>query len=74
MSKIYLRLPYLIYLSIASVLVGVILAPLFRDIPVQGAAVVMLAALLHKSDEGRTTPFPRQTYPTASVRGMPRAV
>jgi hypothetical protein len=42
MSKISLRFPYLIYLSIASILIGVILAPLFRDIPVQGAAVDMM--------------------------------
>ena len=42
MSKISLRFPYLIYLSIASILIGVILAPLFRDIPVQGAAVNMM--------------------------------
>lgn len=43
MSKMSLRFPYLIYLSIASMLIGVILAPLFRDIPVQGAAVDMMA-------------------------------
>jgi hypothetical protein len=43
MSKISLRMPYLIYLSIASILVGVILAPLFRDLPVQNAAVDMMA-------------------------------
>ena len=42
MSKISLRFPYLIYLSVASILIGVILAPLFRDIPVQGAAVGMM--------------------------------
>jgi hypothetical protein len=43
MSKISLRLPYLIYLSIASILIGVILAPLFRDLPVQNAAVDVMA-------------------------------
>jgi hypothetical protein len=43
MSKISLRFPYLIYLSLASVLVGVILAPLFRDIPVQGSAAGQMA-------------------------------
>ena len=31
-------------------------------------------ALLHKSSDGRSSPFPRQTYPTTSVTGMPRAV
>ena len=31
-------------------------------------------ALLHKSGEGRASPFPRRTYPTGSVTGMPRAV
>jgi hypothetical protein len=34
----------------------------------------MGVALLHKSVEGRTSPIPRQTYPMASVTGMPRAV
>lgn len=43
MSRISLRFPYLIYLSIASILVGVILAPLFRDMPVQDTAADMLA-------------------------------
>lgn len=33
MSDISLRLPYLIYLSIASLLLGVALAPLFRELP-----------------------------------------
>jgi hypothetical protein len=42
MSKISLRLPYLIYLSIASILIGVLLAPLFRDIPVQGTVMDMM--------------------------------
>jgi hypothetical protein len=31
-------------------------------------------ALLHKSADGRTSPYPGQTYPTTFVRGMPRAV
>ena len=31
-------------------------------------------ALLHKSAERRGSPFPRRTYPTASVTGMPSAV
>lgn len=43
MHKISLRLPYLIYLSIASILVGVILAPMFRELPVQDSAADMLA-------------------------------
>ena len=43
MSKVSLRMPYLIYLSIASILIGVILAPLFRDLPVQNAAVDVMA-------------------------------
>ncbi|MCK0122661.1 hypothetical protein MWU61_19085 [Loktanella sp. F6476L] len=43
MSKISLRFPYLIYLSIASVLIGVLIAPLFRDLPVQQTAVDMMA-------------------------------
>ncbi|WP_296428611.1 phospholipase D family protein, partial [Yoonia sp.] len=29
--------------------------------------------LLHKSADGRGTPFPGQTYPTVSVTGMPSA-
>jgi hypothetical protein len=31
-------------------------------------------ALLHKSANGRGTPYPRRIHPTASVMGMPRAV
>ena len=31
-------------------------------------------ALLHKASDVRGSPFPRQTYPTASVTGMPSAV
>ena len=34
----------------------------------------IIAALLHKSGGGRTSPFPGQTYPMASVTGMPSAV
>jgi hypothetical protein len=34
----------------------------------------MFTALLHKSADGHGSPFPRQTYPTASVTGMPSAV
>ncbi|MEL6452353.1 MAG: hypothetical protein AAFQ19_13940 [Pseudomonadota bacterium] len=33
----------MIYLSIASILIGVLLAPWFRDIPVQGGGVDMMA-------------------------------
>jgi len=43
MSKISLRLPYLIYLSIASILIGVIIAPWFRDLPLQQSAAEMMA-------------------------------
>lgn len=32
------------------------------------------AALLHKSAEGRSSPFPGQTYPVTSVMGVPSAV
>jgi hypothetical protein len=35
MFNISLRLPYLIYLSIGSILLGVLIAPVFRDIPMQ---------------------------------------
>ena len=31
-------------------------------------------ALLHKSCDGRASPFPGQTYPATSVMGVPRAV
>lgn len=50
MSKISLRLPYLIYLSIASIFLGVIVAPLFRDLPVQDTAADMMA---HEMQHGR---------------------
>lgn len=29
---------------------------------------------MHKSSDGKATPFPGHTYPTASVTGMPSAV
>jgi hypothetical protein len=47
MPDISLRLPYLIYLSIASILIGVLIAPLFRDIPVQDRTAEMLAHDAH---------------------------
>ncbi|MEP0963363.1 MAG: hypothetical protein ABJQ70_14195 [Roseobacter sp.] len=50
MSKISLRFPYLVYLSIASILIGVLIAPLFRDLPAQSAAVDMMA---HEMQHGR---------------------
>ncbi|WGR63108.1 SAM-dependent DNA methyltransferase (plasmid) [Paracoccus ferrooxidans] len=34
----------------------------------------ILTALLHNSGDGRGYPLPGQTYPTASVTGMPSAV
>lgn len=39
MHKLSLRLPYLIYLSIASILIGVIIAPAFRDMPGQATEI-----------------------------------
>jgi hypothetical protein len=33
-----------------------------------------IPALLHKSADGRGSPFPGQTYPTVSVMGVPSAV
>ena len=41
-----------------------------RDLPCQNA----WGALLHKSFDGRSCPFSRRAYPTASVTGMPSAV
>lgn len=43
MHKLSLRFPYLIYLSIASMLIGVIIAPSFRDIPSQAAEMGTMA-------------------------------
>ena len=37
-------------------------------------AVQSMGALLHKSGDRRGSPVPGQTYPTASVTGMPSAV
>ena len=34
----------------------------------------LYGALLHKSADGRTSPFPGQTYPATSVMGVPSAV
>jgi amphi-Trp domain-containing protein len=39
-----------------------------------GGLITVRVALLHKSADGRGSPFPGQTYPTASVTGMPSAV
>jgi ParB family chromosome partitioning protein len=36
--------------------------------------VLRRRALLHKSAEGRSSPFPGQTYPATSVTGVPSAV
>ncbi len=44
MSDISLRLPYLIYLSIGSLLLGVLVAPAFRDMPPEEAPVAQGAA------------------------------
>ncbi|MEL7090894.1 MAG: hypothetical protein AAFN94_04080 [Pseudomonadota bacterium] len=44
MSNISLRLPYLIYLSIGSIFLGVLIAPLFRDVPAGAMPEVPLAA------------------------------
>ncbi|MCW2302622.1 hypothetical protein M2324_001006 [Rhodovulum sulfidophilum] len=38
------------------------------------AGVPVIAALLHKRGDGGGSPFRGQTYPTASVTGMPSAV
>lgn len=37
-------------------------------------AIMLITALLHKSGFERSSPFPRRTYPTDSVTGIPRAV
>lgn len=44
MSDFSLRLPYLIYLSIGSLLLGVLVAPAFRDMPPADAPVAQSAA------------------------------
>jgi hypothetical protein len=38
------------------------------------ADLCRLQALLHKSCDGRASPFPGQTYPATSVMGVPSAV
>ena len=43
MSDFSLRLPYLIYLSIGSLLLGVLVAPAFRDMPPTDAAAGQVA-------------------------------
>ncbi len=43
--------------------------PQVEDDPLWGQT-----ALLHKSTDGRVSPFPGQTHPTALVTGMPSAV
>jgi len=44
MSNLSLRFPYLIYLSLASLLLGVLIAPLVRDIPHEGQMISYGAA------------------------------
>lgn len=52
MSNFSLRLPYLIYLSIGSVLLGVVIAPLFRDTPLQASPESMRNhAMMHGTIE-----------------------
>ena len=55
MSKMSLTLPYLIYLSIGSIFVGVIIAPLFREMPqthmANMQAMEMDAAAMHPTRE-----------------------
>ena len=41
---------------------------------VPGTKMSFGGALLHKASDGRGSPFPGRTYPTASVTGMPSAV
>ena len=38
------------------------------------SSVLLASALLHKWVDGRSSPIPGQTYPTACVKGMPSAV
>ncbi|AWI85269.1 hypothetical protein CEW88_16135 [Alloyangia pacifica] len=45
--------------------------PVFSDAAIQ---FCLSMALLHKSDDYRSSPFPGHTYPRATVTGMPRAV
>lgn len=45
MSDFSLRLPYLIYLSIASMLVGVLIAPAIRDVPLYPAPAALDMAM-----------------------------
>lgn len=47
MHKLSLRFPYLIYLTIASILIGVIIAPSFRDIPGQADTGAMAHQMPH---------------------------
>ena len=55
--------------SVAITAAGGMLAPI---IPPSMLFIGM--TLLHKSGDGRGSPFPGRTYPTASVTGMPSAV
>jgi len=60
----------MIYVSIS---IDLLLSLLHR-IPECIGNDAQLGALLHKSGDGRGSPFPGRTYPTASVTGMPSAV
>lgn len=54
-----------------------IIAFLAAEAPVRAMNTIerrLYATLLRKSADGRTSPIPGETYPTALVTGMPSAV
>ncbi|MEM6759404.1 MAG: hypothetical protein AAF601_07980 [Pseudomonadota bacterium] len=66
MSSFSLRLPYLIYLTIGSIFMGVLIAPVFRDVPAGSlpeAPMAMAGEHMHTSIE-----VPAEGAPTLTMK------
>lgn len=66
MSDFSLRLPYLIYLSIGSILFGVLIAPVFRDVPEPAATEMADMAMSSEMDHG-TRDVPASGAPSITM-------
>jgi hypothetical protein len=64
MSDFSIRLPYVIYLALGSLLLGVLIAPMFRDVPERQ---IMRAAEQEMTMEGVTMMHATRDVPTATA-------
>lgn len=71
MSDFSLRLPYLVYLSIGSILVGVLVAPMFRDMPPMQGGETSAMAMAMAEHEHTTLDIPAAGAPALSIRVEP---